>query len=841
VSSIARPPAQGNAHSVPSKPPSAHISDQDAATIPAALKEIHQWVVWRWTLRDGKWSKPPINPLTGRPVNAVGKTVWMTFDQARESAAAVELAADGIGFALGPNGINGLVGVDLDKCVDERGNIEPTARRWVEALGSYTECTPSGRGLRIWIRATISGTRRRKGNVEVYDRDRYFTITGDHVEGTPRTIEHRQEAFEAFYSEALADGSNGRGNLPDRDQNSHAQPAPLDLSDDELIRKARQRDPDFGPLFDGNTGGRNPSSADMALMNKLAFWFGRDPTRMERAFSGSKLAERGKWNRRNSNGEYDYRKRTITAAIAKCENVYTPRIRSASKPSTNGKGQAPPIAPKTAKGGDDDLPAVNEGPDDPHRLARIYRHSGKDGAAIVVYHQAEFHLWDGAAYRTIPAHVVRAGLSEVAKREFDRINPIEVKAWEERRRTNLWTGRPCAKPEARKVSRPLIGNMELALSGTSLIYDRVLPPVWLIDNPPFPAVNVLPMRNALVHLPSFVEGKATAIHPPTPAFYCPYALDYDFDPKAKAPENWMNFLLSVWPNEGESILALQEWMGYLLTLDTRQQKIAFLIGPPRSGRGTIARIIKQMIGPENFAGPTLSGLASPFGAQCLIGKTAAIIADARISNRSDWAVVLERLLAISGEDHIEVDRKNLPTWSGTLPTRIMLISNELPRLPDQSGALIARMLAWRFVESFADREDKELDAKLQADLPGILLWSIDGWKRLWERGSFLQPPSGQELINEMRDLSGPVGAWFRERCDAEPEASVPVDVAFADWCAWCDSKGKEKHGDEQNFGRYLRAVLPRLETKQQRVKDGEKSRVRVFQGFRLKPTDKEPY
>ena len=76
-------------------------------------------------------------------------------------------------------------------------------------------------------------------------------------------------------------------------------PAPVvGISDAELLKKARKSDPDFGPLFDGQLDGRNASSADMALMNKLAFWLGRDPVRMEQAFSSSKLAERGKWTNR---------------------------------------------------------------------------------------------------------------------------------------------------------------------------------------------------------------------------------------------------------------------------------------------------------------------------------------------------------------------------------------------------------------------------------------------------------------------------------------------------------------------------------------------------------------
>src|SRR5262249_34336406 len=151
-----------------------------------------------------------------------------------------------------------------------------------------------------------------------------------------------------------------------------------------------------------------------------------------------------------------------------------------------------------------------------------------------------------------------------------------------------------------------------------------------------------------------------------PSFFCTYALDYDFSPDAPSPTAWLKFLDELWPEDEQSRKTLQEWFGYLLTPDTRQQKIAFLLGPPRSGRGTIARVIRSLIGHTNVAGPSLSGLGTNFGLWTMIGKPVAIIGDARISRRSDAAAIVERLLNISGEDAVDIDRKNLPLWTGKL-------------------------------------------------------------------------------------------------------------------------------------------------------------------------------
>jgi len=130
-------------------------------------------------------------------------------------------------------------------------------------------------------------------------------------------------------------------------------------------------------------------------------------------------------------------------------------------------------------------------------------------------------------------------------------------------------------------------------------------------------------------------------------------------------------------------------------------------------------VLRALVGPENVAGPTLSNLASNFGLAPLIGKPLAIISDARLSRRTDQAAVVERLLSISGEDALDIDRKHLEFWTGKLPTRLVLISNELPRLDDASGALPGRMILLRFTKSFFGKEDPNLSRKLLAGLPGI--------------------------------------------------------------------------------------------------------------------------
>src|SRR3954453_4397223 len=104
----------------------------------------------------------------------------------------------------------------------------------------------------------------------------------------------------------------------------------------------------------------------------------------------------------------------------------------------------------------------------------------------------------------------------------------------------------------------------------------------------------------------------------------------------------------------------------------------------------------------------MSSLGTQFGLQHMITKSLAIISDARIGKKTDQSAVVERLLTISGEDTITVDRKFLQAWTGRLATRIAIMTNELPSLSEGSGALAGRFIVLVFQQSFFGNEDRGL-------------------------------------------------------------------------------------------------------------------------------------
>jgi putative DNA primase/helicase len=284
------------------------------------------------------------------------------------------------------------------------------------------------------------------------------------------------------------------------------------------------------------------------------------------------------------------------------------------------------------------------------------------------------------------------------------------------------------------------------------------------------------------------------------------SVPFEFDENAPEPVVWLEFLDSVWPNDKESVALLQEYVGYVLSGRTDMQKMLLLIGPTRSGKGTIARMLVAMIGRGQAAGPTLASLATNFGLSPLLGKPLAIVSDARLGDTPAHTVV-ERLLSITGEDMLTIDRKFRDPWSGKLPTRFVILTNELPRFKDSSAAIANRMLILQMTRSFLGHEDRTLDSRLRAELPSILTWALEGLDRLIAEDRFTVPAASEDAANLMADLASPVSAFVRDRCVRTPTSSIEVDALYHAWTTWAVANGHHA-GAKPTFGRNLRAVLP---------------------------------
>lgn len=147
--------------------------------IPEELTERPQWVCWRLEERDEKLTKVPYTPGTLRRASSTDLMTWSTFKDALAAYEAAEPPYSGIGFVFSSG--DPYTGIDLDDCRNpETGAIAPWAQRIIDRVQEgYIETSPSGTGVHIIVEGTVRDGGMRKGPIEMYSRERFFTITGE--------------------------------------------------------------------------------------------------------------------------------------------------------------------------------------------------------------------------------------------------------------------------------------------------------------------------------------------------------------------------------------------------------------------------------------------------------------------------------------------------------------------------------------------------------------------------------------------------------------------------------------------------------------------------------------
>lgn len=441
-------------------------------------------------------------------------------------------------------------------------------------------------------------------------------------------------------------------------------------------------------------------------------------------------------------------------------------------------------------------------------------HRDADGTRTLIAWRGGWMRWCGPHWAEVDTAELRSELYEFLG-AVDYLKPITVKGQVVDSEREPWN------PDKRKVA-----NVIEAMSAVGHLNADVDPPSWIAPHSAdmHSAAQMIGCANGVLDLTK------REVHAHTPALFNTVSVPFDYDPHASPPAAWLQFLHSIWPNDEPSIALLQEYVGYVLSGRTDMQKMLLLIGPTRSGKGTIARMLAELVGRGHVAGPTLASLGTNFGLSPLLGKPLAIVSDARLGSAPADAVV-ERLLSITGEDMLTVDRKFKDPWSGKLSTRFVILSNELPKFRDASGAIANRLVILQMTKSFLGREDRALDRHLRAELPGILLWSLQGLDRLVRNGRFTVPSSSDDATNLMMDLASPVSAFVRERCRRGPTEDVSRDGLYDSWKVWAEDNG-HRAGAKSTFGRDIRAVVPEVKVTQPRI-DGKQSR--YYTGIGLLP------
>jgi len=401
-------------------------------------------------------------------------------------------------------------------------------------------------------------------------------------------------------------------------------------------------------------------------------------------------------------------------------------------------------------------------------------------------YKKEFFDYESGAYRSVSDATISASA-------WQWLAAAKIEAKDEE--TNKYTTKPFC-PLSKDVT-----ELVTASTHDRHLLDTAQWPMWMSG---FPGTQ--PTAIDCVSFPNGILDTGTGkFFKPTSAFLTFNAVEFDYNPDADAPKLWLDTLAQYWPNDPQCLLCLQEWFGYLITTNAKFHKALMLLGPRRSGKGTILEVLEKVIGSSNVAATSLQEFGERFGLQSLLQKSVAIIPEAVIDPKNDNVTVIKsNLLRLSSNDLMSVQRKNTTTWTGRLCVRVVMVANELPHFKDNGGALAGRYIILPMLQSFYGHEDKTLAKRIIAtELPGILNWALQGLERLLRQDHFTEPASGELLREDMADLASPLKPFIEDCCEFAEGDRVEKQALYRVYLRDCAERGMKFPSNAAVFGRDL--------------------------------------
>jgi putative DNA primase/helicase len=405
----------------------------------------------------------------------------------------------------------------------------------------------------------------------------------------------------------------------------------------------------------------------------------------------------------------------------------------------------------------------------PRKSAKLFRDQARPN---IISQQDEWLDWNSHCYVTVEEATLDSEIAEWLDASYEQT-------------INHETGKPRTTPFSPKP-RDVWAVRDSLKKMVHKPADKMSPPCWLDGGKGHPKPrDLISVENGLLDIATGERIDAT------PLFFNRTSLPIVYDPNAPQPELWIKFLREVTAKRVPLMALLQEIFGYIVSGDTSQQVVPHFWGVTRGGKGTTLRVLNELVGTDNVCSPSLQELAGDFGLQTCLGMSLIQVTDMDTEEKVKLNSAVSRILAISGEDHVSVQRKTLTSWKGHLPGRIVIVSSNLPDFGSHVTALAARLLVVPYEVSFLGREDKKLTEKLLTELPGILNWSLRGLRRLRERGCFDEPEQSKAAKLRMLHYSEPVRGFVEERCtlDSTEGIGTDKDVLYPRYRTYCKTIG----------------------------------------------------
>lgn len=443
----------------------------------------------------------------------------------------------------------------------------------------------------------------------------------------------------------------------------------------------------------------------------------------------------------------------------------------------------------------------------------------------LITQQGEWLAWDGSAYQAIEDDTIKSSLSEF-------LQSAKVEVFNTKTKSMLQVPFVPKPKDIEDVAKMLRHECHVRA-------DTMAPPSWLTGAPR--DLAALDPRNLISFKNGLLDITTRQLYEQTPFFFTRTALPLDYDANAPEPSGWLAFLEEVTAGRDEDgapvarpelVHLIREMMGYLISHDTSKQVVFHLYGPPRTGKGTLLRVLSSIIGPRNTVSPTAQSLAGPFGLQSLIGKSVATITDMATTNQQHLSAAASHINAVSGEDLQTIDRKGITSWTGYLPTRFVVASNSLPNFGGHTSALAARLRVIPFENSFADRMNEGLTEKLKTERVGIINWCLDGLDLLSLTGRFCEPADCVKLKQRLVLRSDPIHGFVAECCTVARGESIDKDVIYDRYLDYCeDAHAKPK--PKEDFTEGLVDLFPSVTAYKRPFASGSARRVPAYRGIVL--------
>lgn len=718
--------------------------------IPAELKRLPNWICWRGFPQPrpddpDHIGKIPINPKTGGKAQSNNPDTWTDFDTALKASEQFT----GVGFMFGNSP---FFGVDID-------GIEPDIREFLDggngivsefihALRSYAELSPSGKGIHIICRGELPKGARHRGNVEMYDSGRFFTVTGNNI-GEYTAVENCTEAIKPLHEKYL-------GGARSEPAQRVIQTAPLPCSVSEVLEAASRakNGSRFQALYAGNCSEyTSQSEADMAFCNMLAFWTGRNAALMDEIFRNSGLM-RDKWDRRQSGSTYGAL--TIQKACEQCGNVYQPpvkfRVKIGSRASESGAAE-----PKLYTF------------DDMGNAERFLDLFGEDFRYN--YTDKTFLYWDDCRWAT--------DLDGVAKRAAD-------KAIDEMRQESEWYESSGDSDTAKAFAKHIKASRSAKSKENMLkeIQHHILIMPFQLDKHKM-AFNV---PNGTLSL------KSGQLVPAKRDYFITKFSPVEFTDNADCPM-WRRFLDDIFGGDKELIRYIQKAVGYSMTGDTSEQCVFFLYGTGRNGKSTFLDVLREIFGdyvsniqPETIMVKNSMGNGINSDIARLKGARMVTTVEPNEGVRLNEGLIKQ----LTGDDAVTARKLYGNEFEFKPEFKLWMATNHKPIIRGTDDGIWRRIHMIPFtVQIPVDKVDRQLKSKLEREYPAILRWAVEGCL-LWQREGLKQPRAVLDMTREYRREMDVISGFLDDRCEVGEGFSAKSSELYAAYSAWCEANTEFK-------------------------------------------------